>query len=142
MARLLGVQLPDQKRIDYALTLIYGLGWPSSRKILEQTGLDASTKVAAVSEEDLKKIQNVIEKGFATEGDLREDISENVKRLKEIGSYRGTRHVRGLPSRGQRTRSNGRTKKGKRKTVGALKKEVWAKLEQNKSSAPAPAAKK
>jgi small subunit ribosomal protein S13 len=113
MVRLFGIVLPDDKRIDYALTLFYGLGWTASGKILKLAGVDASTRVNKVSEEEFKKILAIIEKNYKTEGDLREEISENIKRLREIGSYIGIRHMRGLPVHGQRTRSNGRTKKGK-----------------------------
>ncbi|MEK7495395.1 MAG: 30S ribosomal protein S13 [Patescibacteria group bacterium] len=134
MARMLGVTLPDEKRIDYALTTLYGIGWTNVKAVLSQTGVDASKKVKEVSEEDFKKILEVIETNYKVEGYLREAINENVKRLREIGSYRGIRHIRGLPVDGQRTKSNARTKRGKRKTVGALKKEMWAKLEQNKTA--------
>lgn len=133
MARLLGITLPDDKRIEYALTLLYGIGWTSAGKILDQVGIDHHKRVNELSEDEFKKITAVIEKGYKVEGDLKEEINENIKHLKEIGSYRGTRHTRGLPVRGQRTRSNARTKRGKRKTVGALRKEVWAKMEQNKT---------
>ena len=137
MVRLLGVMLPDTKNIDYALTLFYGIGWTSSQKILDQAGVKTGTRVSQVTEEEMKKIMSIIEKNYKVEGDLREEVSNSVKRLKEIGCYRGIRHMRGLPVRGQRTKSNARTKRGKRKTVGALKKEVWAKLEQQKTAAPA-----
>ena len=137
MARIHGVVLPDNKRIEYALTLIYGIGWYSSGKILKEAGVDKDLRVEKISEEDLKKLVGIIEKSFKIEGDLREELVGNIKRKKEIGSYIGTRHTQGLPVRGQRTRSNARTKRGKRKTVGALKKEVWAKLEQSKPAAPA-----
>jgi len=136
MARLLGVMIPDDKRIEYALTLLYGIGWTSARKVLDQLVIDRSTKIGKLTEDQIKKIIMVIEKNYKVEGDLREELSENVKRLREIGSYRGLRHIRNLPVHGQRTRSNARTKRGKRKTVGALKKEVWAKLEQGKTAAP------
>ncbi len=139
MARILGINLPDNKRIDYALTLFYGIGWSLSKKILDQTGIEKSTRVSGLKDEDVKKIIALLEKTYKVEGDLREEISDNMKRLREIGSYRGSRHAKGLPARGQRTRSNARTKRGKRRTVGALKKEVWAKMEQSK---PAEAAKK
>jgi len=142
MARISGVILPDDKRIGYVLTLIYGLGWVNSGKILKQAGIDSSIKVGKLKEEEIKKIIALLEKGTKVEGDLREEISSNIKRLKEIGSYRGIRHSRGLPVRGQRTKSNSRTKKGKRKTVGALKKEVWAKLDQQKTQTSAPTPKK
>lgn len=132
MVRLLGLNLPDDKRVEYALTLVYGLGWTRSGEILTQTGIDKNKKMNQLSEEDLKKIIQVIEKDYQVEGELREKITGNIKRQKEMGSYRGSRHTKGLPARGQRTRSNARTKRGKRKTVGALKKETWAKMEQNK----------
>ena len=134
MARLLGVTLPDEKRIDYALTILYGIGWNNVKIILSQTKIAANKKVKEVTEEEFKKIIEVIEKNYKVEGYLRESVNENIKRLKEIGSYRGIRHVKGLPVNGQRTKSNARTKRGKRKTVGALKKEMWAKLEQNKTA--------
>lgn len=131
---MMGVTLPDEKRIDYALTILYGIGWTNVKTVLSQTGVDANKKVKEVSEEEFKKILEVIEKNYKVEGYLREAVNENIKRLREIGSYRGGRHVRGLPVNGQRTKSNARTKRGKRKTVGALKKEMWAKLEQNKTA--------
>lgn len=134
MARMLGVTLPDEKRIDYALTTLYGIGWTNVKGILSQTGVAANKKVKEVTEDEFKKILEVIETNYKVEGYLREAINENIKRLREIGSYRGIRHVRGLPVDGQRTKSNARTKRGKRKTVGALKKEMWAKLEQNKTA--------
>lgn len=134
MARLLGITLPDDKRIDYALTLLYGIGWKNVSPLLEQSKVDAKKRVKDVTEEEFKKITEVIEKNFKVEGDLREVVTENIKRLREIGSYRGMRHVKGLPARGQRTKSNARTKRGKRKTVGALRKEAWAKIEQNKTA--------
>ena len=127
----MGVILPDDKRIDYALTLIYGIGWSKSRDILAKTSVKAEVRVKDLSDEEVKKLTNFIDKAFKVEGELREEKSENIKRLREIGSYRGMRHGMGLPSRGQRTRSNARTKRGKRRTVGALSKEAWAKMEQN-----------
>lgn len=143
MVRLLGIVLPDEKRVEYALTLYYGIGWARSRDILKQTSIDTHTKVKDLKEEELKKIVALIEKNFKIEGDLREEIADNIKRFREIGSYRGSRHSKGLPVRGQRTRRNARTKRGKRKTVGALKKETWAKMEQAAAQKPAaPAAKK
>lgn len=132
MTRLLGIMLPDNKRIDYALTLLYGMGWSNTKKILKQVGINGDKKVNQLNEEELKKITTVIEKNYKVEGDLRGYINENIKRLKEIGTYRGLRHIKNLPVRGQRTKSNARTKRGKRKTVGALKKEAWAKMEQQK----------
>ncbi len=142
MVRILGVNLQDNHRIEYALTMLYGIGWTQAGRICKQAGVAPHKKVSALTEEDLKKINAVLDANYTVEGDLREEINENIKRLKEIVSYRGIRHMRGLPVHGQRTKSNARTKKGKRKTVGALKKEVWAKLEQGKTAASsAPAAK-
>lgn len=126
--------MPDEKKIDYALTTLYGIGWTNVKTILSQAGVPIGKKVKEVSEEEFKKIVDVIEKNYKVEGYLRETINENVKRLREIGSYRGIRHIRGLPVNGQRTKSNARTKRGKRKTVGALKKEMWAKIEQGKTA--------
>ena len=134
MVRLHGIILPNDKRIEYALTILYGIGWSNVAQILKQSNVDKNKRVKDLTEEELKRISEIIEKNYKIEGDLREKISEDIKRLKEIGCYRGIRHIRNLPVRGQRTRSNARTKRGKRKTVGALKKEVWAKLEQQKSN--------
>ncbi len=134
MARLLGVNLPDEKRIDYALTILYGIGWSNVKTVLSQSGIEKNKKVKEITEGEFKKIIEIIEKNYKVEGYLREAINENIKRLREIGSYRGIRHIRGLPVHGQRTKANARTKRGKRKTVGALKKEMWAKLEQNKTA--------
>lgn len=134
MVRLLGLNLPDEKRVEYALTLIYGIGWKRAGDILKETGIEKNRKMNELKEEDLKKIIQVIEKNYQVEGELRELVTGNIKRQKEMGSYRGLRHNKGLPVRGQRTRSNARTKRGKRKTVGALKKETWAKIEQTKQT--------
>lgn len=131
MARLVGVNLPEDKRIEYALTKIYGIGWNRAGDILKEVSIDTHTKVKDLKEEELKKLQGAIEKKFKVEGDLKEEISNNIKRLREIGSYRGIRHLRGLPGRGQRTKSNARTKRGKRKTVGALKKEDMVRMQQS-----------
>lgn len=129
MARIVGINLPDEKRIDYALTLIYGIGWKNVIEVLEQSKVDAKTRVKNITEEELKRIATVLEKFTKVEGDLREEMSNNLKRLREIGSFRGLRHLHNLPVRGQRTKSNARTKRGKRKTVGALKKEDAVKLQ-------------
>ena len=137
MARILGVTLPDDKRIDYALTLLFGIGWKNVYSLLDQAKIDPKKRVKDVSEEDFKRITDVIDKNFKVEGELREVLNADIKRLREIGSYRGLRHLKGLPVRGQRTKSNARTKRGKRKTVGALRKEAWAKLEAGKTGAPA-----
>ena len=130
MHRIVGIILPDNKRIDYALTIIHGIGWPRSNKILEATKIDKSTRVKSLTEDQIKSIVAFIDKEYRVEGELREDQNDDIKKLKDIGSYRGLRHRLGLPVRGQRTSSNARTKRGKRKTVGALSKESWAKMEQ------------
>ena len=130
MHRIVGIILPDDKRIDYALTIIHGIGWPRSNKILEATKIDKSTRVKSLTEDQIKLIVAFIDKEYRVEGELREDQNDDIKKLKDIGSYRGLRHRLGLPVRGQRTSSNARTKRGKRKTVGALSKESWAKMEQ------------
>lgn len=129
MVRIVGVNLPDDKKIDYALTIIYGIGWTNVSDVLKKANIDSSKRVKDLTEEEVKKIQTVIEKNIKVEGDLREEILNSLKRIKEIGTYRGVRHLRNLPVRGQRTKSNARTKRGKRKTVGALKKEDAAKLQ-------------
>lgn len=130
MVRIIGIDLPNHKRIDVALTYLYGIGRSAARTIIKKSGVDGAKRVKDLTEDDVGKIQKVIEEKFKVEGDLRGEIAENIKRLKEIGSYRGMRHTRGLPARGQRTRSNARTKRGKRKTVGAMRKEIRAKLGQ------------
>ena len=122
MARIAGVDLPNEKRIEAGLTDIYGIGWTTSRKILEKTGIDPSTRVKDLTEEEAGKIRKVIESDYMVEGDLRRDVSMNIKRLQEIGCYRGIRHRRGLPVRGQKTKTNARTRKGVKKTVGRSKK--------------------
>lgn len=129
MARIAGIEIPENKRIDYSLTLIYGLGWKSSGKILEDVHVDPSKKTKDLKEEELAKISKALE-GYAVEGDLHRQIRQNIQRLKDISSYRGVRHVKGLPVRGQRTRRNARTKRGKRRTVGAFKKEMLSKRTQ------------
>lgn len=137
MVRIVGVNLPDNKRIEYALTLIYGVGFNNVKKILEEANINRNKKVKELKEEEVKKIQRLLETKYKVEGDLKEEVVENIKRLKAIGSYRGLRHSKNLPVRGQRTKSNARTKKGKRKTVGALKKEDAAKVQQQtRQSAP------
>ncbi|MCQ2546971.1 MAG: 30S ribosomal protein S13 [Clostridia bacterium] len=123
MARIAGVDLPNEKRIEAGLTYIYGIGWPTSREILEKTGIDPSTRVKDLTEEEAGKIRKVIESDYMVEGDLRRDTSMNIKRLMEIGCYRGIRHRRGLPVRGQKTKTNARTRKGPKKTVGRKKKD-------------------
>ena len=126
MARIAGIELQDKWRIDYALTRIKGLGWTKSGVVLEAAGILPSRRVKELSNEEIAKIAAALETQ-QVEGDLIRAVRENIQRLKDIGSYRGTRHNRGLPVRGQRTKSNARAKRGKRKTVGAFKKEMLAK---------------
>lgn len=131
MARIAGIDIPDKKRLDIALTYIYGLGRKNVKTLLHKAEVDGAKRANQLSEKEIAKIQKVIEEEFKVEGNLRGEIAGNIKRLKEIGSYRGMRHSRNLPVRGQRTRSNARTKRGKRKTVGALRKEIRAKIGQS-----------
>ena len=127
MARIAGVDLPRNKHVNIALTYIYGIGNPRSAKILEQAKVDPDKKVQDLSEDEVNRIRQVIEAEGMVEGDLRKEVSMNIKRLIEIGSYRGYRHRRSLPVRGQRTRSNARTRKGPRKGTVANKKKAAAK---------------
>lgn len=122
MARIAGVDLPREKRVDIGLTYIFGIGRPTARAILEKTGIDPSTRVKDLSEEEAGKIRQVIDQDYMVEGDMRRDVSLNIKRLMEIGCYRGIRHRRGLPVRGQNTKTNARTRKGPKRTVGRKKK--------------------
>lgn len=125
--RISGVNIPDHKRLDISLTYLYGIGRGNVKEVLKKAGVDASKRVNTLTEDEQKKIQKALE-GYKTEGDLRVDVIDSIKRLKEVGAYRGVRHSRGLPVRGQRTKSNARTKRGKRVTIGAIKKEVAAKM--------------
>lgn len=122
MARIAGVDLPRDKRVDVALTYIFGIGPSSSVKILNGTGVDPSTRVRDLTDAELNRLRDVIEREYRVEGDLRRQISMNIRRLVEIGCYRGIRHRRGLPVRGQRTSTNARTRKGPKRTVGAKRK--------------------
>lgn len=126
MARVGGVELPDNKRVDIGLTYLYGIGRSNVVTLIEKAGIDASKRVKDLTEEEVGKLQKALDQ-FKVEGDLHQEISGHIRRLEEIGAYRGLRHRRGLPARGQRTRSNARTRKGKRKTVGTVRKEVVAK---------------
>lgn len=126
--RVAGINLPEEKRVDIALTYLYGIGRSNVNKVLEKAQVSGAVRVKALSEDDQKKLQKAIE-AYKIEGDLRAEVGGNIKRLKEAGAYRGIRHNKGLPVRGQRTRSNARTKRGKRVTIGAIKKEVAAKIE-------------
>ncbi|MBI2196302.1 30S ribosomal protein S13 [Candidatus Daviesbacteria bacterium] len=126
MARIAGVDLPENKRVDIGLTYIFGIGRSNVRQVIKEANVDGAKRVKDLTEEEINKLQKSIEQ-FKVEGDLRQEIEQNIKRLEEIGSYRGIRHRKGLPARGQRTRSNARTKRGKRKTVGTVRKEIVAK---------------
>jgi small subunit ribosomal protein S13 len=118
LARLAGVDLPKEKRVEAGLTYIYGIGFSTSRKILKKTAIDPDIRVKDLTEEHVSKLRAVIEQDHKVEGSLRAEINMNIKRLIDIGSYRGLRHRRGLPLRGQRTKTNARTRKGPRKTIG------------------------
>ena len=122
MARIAGVDLPREKRIEVALTYIYGIGLPSSKKILEATSIDPDRRVKDLTEEEAQKLRSEIEEHYRVEGDLRREVTMNIKRLIEIGCYRGMRHKFGLPVRGQRTKTNARTRKGPRRAVAGKKK--------------------
>lgn len=122
MARLVGVDLPREKRIEVGLTYIYGIGLTTSKKILADTGVNPDVRVRDLTEDDLTKLRDYIQENIKVEGDLHREVSQNVKRLMEIGCYRGLRHRRGLPVRGQRTHTNARTRKGPRKQIGGKKK--------------------
>ena len=135
MARIAGVDLPNHKRIDIALTYIYGIGRSNVQTLLTTAKIDTGKKVGTLTEEEVGRIMKVLDKDFKIEGDLKIEVTENIKRLKEIGCYRGIRHVKNLPVHGQRTRVNARTKRGKRQTVGALRKDMRAKM-----TTPEPAA--
>nr|MBU1328526.1 30S ribosomal protein S13 [Candidatus Omnitrophota bacterium] len=122
MARIAGIDLPKEKRIEVALTYIYGIGRPLSNKILKQAGVNPDTRAKDMKEDEVSRVAAIIQKEYKVEGDLRREISQNIKRLIDISSYRGYRHRRSLPVRGQRTRTNARTRKGPRKTVGVTRK--------------------
>ena len=127
MARIAGVDLPEGKRVDIALTYIFGIGPVNVLKVLKDAGVDGATRIKDLTEDEVGKLQKAVDQ-FPVEGDLKSTIAQNIKRLEEIDSYRGLRHRRGLPARGQRTKSNARTKRGKRQTIGAMKKEAAAKM--------------
>ena len=126
MARIAGVDLPADKRIEIALTYIYGIGRTTSRKILGTAGVSPDIRVRNLTDEDTGKLRNIIERDLKVEGALRSETAMNIKRLMDIGAYRGLRHRRGLPVRGQRTKTNARTRKGPKKTAGAMRKPVAA----------------
>jgi len=122
MARIAGVDLPREKRVEIGLTYIYGIGRTSARKIVEQSQIDPATKVGDLSDDDVAKLRTLIESQYRVEGSLRGEVNMNIKRLMDIGCYRGLRHRRGLPARGQRTRTNARTRKGPRRAIAGKKK--------------------
>jgi small subunit ribosomal protein S13 len=124
MARIAGINIPLNKRVEIGLTYIYGIGQSSARKVLQKAGVDPNTAVKDLTDDEVLKLREAIDQELMVEGDLRRDRSQNVKRLQEIGSYRGLRHRRGLPVNGQRTKTNGRTRKGPRKMQVAGKKKV------------------
>ena len=122
MARIAGVDLPSEKRVEVALTYIYGIGRSTAKKILGTAGVNPDLRVKNLTDEDTGRLRNIIEREYKVEGDLRREVSQNIRRLIEIGSYRGTRHRRGLPVRGQRSHTNASTRKGRRAAVGVRKK--------------------
>ena len=122
MARIAGVDLPREKRVEVGMTYIFGIGLTTSQKILRETGINPDTRVRDLTEEEVVRLREYIDKSLRVEGDLRREVSQNIKRLMEIGCYRGLRHRRGLPVRGQRTHTNARTRKGPRRQIGAKKK--------------------
>jgi small subunit ribosomal protein S13 len=122
MARIAGVNLPNQKRLEIGLTYIYGIGQPTARKVCAETGLSFDEKIKDLTDEEITKLREYIDSNLQVEGDLRRERTQAIKRLQEIGSYRGLRHRRGLPVHGQRTKTNARTRKGPKKTVGRGKK--------------------
>jgi len=122
MARIAGVDLPREKRIEIGLTYIFGIGRPTANAILAQTGINPDTRVRDLTDEEVQKLRDAIDKTHKVEGDLRREVALNIKRLIEIGSYRGVRHRKGLPVRGQRSKTNARTRKGPRRTVAGKKK--------------------
>ena len=131
MARIAGVELQDNWKVDYALTRISGVGWSVSKKIMDSLKISSEKRVKDLKSEEINKIASKLDE-IPTEGELARIVRTNIARLQTIGSYRGSRHQRGLPSRGQRTKSNARTKRGKRKTIGAFKKEALAKIKSVK----------
>ena len=122
MARIAGIDIPREKRVEIALTYIYGIGLPTSQKILTQANVNPDTRVRDLTEEQVNRLREIIDRRHKVEGDLRREVALNIKRLIEIGSYRGTRHRRNLPARGQRTKTNARQRRGPKKTVGVRRK--------------------
>ena len=122
MARIAGVDLPRDKRAEVGLTYIFGVGKPTAQSILQQSGINPHTRIRDLTEEEVNRLRDIIEKNFRVEGDLRREVALNIKRLMEIGCYRGLRHRRGMPVRGQNTKNNARTRKGPKRTVGVRRK--------------------
>jgi len=122
MARISGIDLPRERRIEYGLTAIYGIGLHTSQTLLARTGIDPNTRVRNLTDDEVQRLRDIIDKELRVEGDLRREVSMNIKRLMDIGSYRGMRHRRGMPVRGQRTRTNARTRRGPKRAVGLRKK--------------------
>jgi small subunit ribosomal protein S13 len=122
MARISGVDIPREKRVEVALTYIYGIGLPTSQKILQQANVNPDTRVRDLTEDQVNRLREIVDRRYKVEGDLRREVALNIKRLQEIGSYRGTRHRRNLPARGQRTKTNARQRRGPRRTVGVRRK--------------------
>ena len=132
MPRIAGRDIPENKKIEFSLRYVYGIGPTNALAVLAKAGLDGNKRTKDLTADELARLQKCVDE-VKVEGDLRKEVQQNIARLKEIGSYRGHRHAKGLPVRGQRTRTNARTKKGKRKTVGAMKKEALSKLESGKN---------
>jgi small subunit ribosomal protein S13 len=122
VARIAGIDIPREKRVEIALTYVYGVGLPTSQKILAQANVNPDTRVRDLTEEQVNRLRDIIDRRYKVEGDLRREVALNIKRLQEIGSYRGLRHRRNLPARGQRTKTNARQRRGPRKTVGVRRK--------------------
>jgi small subunit ribosomal protein S13 len=122
MARISGIDIPREKRVEVSLTYIYGIGLPTSQKILAQANVNPDTRVRDLTEDQVNRLREIIDRRYKVEGDLRREVALNIKRLQEIGSYRGTRHRRNLPVRGQRTKTNARQRRGPRRTVGVKRK--------------------
>ena len=122
MARIAGIDIPREKRVEISLTYVYGIGLPTSQKILAQANVNPDTRVRDLTEEQVNRLRDIIDRRYKVEGDLRREVALNIKRLQEIGSYRGLRHRRNLPARGQRTKTNARQRRGPKRTVGVRRK--------------------
>lgn len=122
MARIAGINIPNNKRVNIGLSYLYGIGPSNVLDILKQAKIQGNPKISELSEDEVERIRQIIDKSYKVEGDLRQEVSQNIKRLKEIGTYKGSRHTKGLPARGQRTKTNARTKRGRKITVGSGRK--------------------